>query len=119
MLTIKEIKENQDIMDCLNLEMTPEKAVALYLEWGSSWAHGRDFARSASDVSCYFTVDAWEKPVKLLLVRQSMVQGEIIGEVEAPLKIMEKELQAWGGRRGNYGISEELKDWLRNELALS
>ena len=42
MLSIEDIKENQEIMNCLNLEMTPEKAVALYLEWGSSWAHGRD-----------------------------------------------------------------------------
>ena len=60
MLSIEDIKENQEIMDCLNLEMTPEKAVALYLEWGSSWAHGRDFVRSDSDVSCYFTIDAWK-----------------------------------------------------------
>ena len=118
MLTMEEIKENQEIMNCLNLEMTSEKAVALYLEWGSSWAHGRDFARTESDVSCFFTVDAWEKPAKLLLMRQSMAEGETIGEVAAPRELMEKELQAWGGRRGNYGISEELKDWIRNELSL-
>jgi hypothetical protein len=116
---MEEIKVNRDIMDCLNLEMTPEKAVALYLEWGSSWAHGRDFVRSAGDESCYFTVDAWEKPAKLLLVRQSMADGEVIGEVAAPRELMEKELQAWGGRRGNYGISQELKDWIRTELGLS
>ncbi len=119
MLTLREIKEDREIMDCLNLEMTQEKAVALYLEWGSSWAHGRDFARSHSDVSCYFTVDAWEKPAKLLLVRQSMAEGEIIGQVDAPPELMEKELQGWGGRRGNYSISEELKNWIRKELALS
>jgi hypothetical protein len=119
MLTLQEIKENQEIMDCLNLEMTAEKAVALYLEWGSSWAHGRDFVRSDSDVSCYFTIDAWEKPAKLLLVRQSMAEGEIVGEVDAPSELMERELSTWGGRRGNYGIGEELKDWIRKELALS
>ncbi len=119
MITMKDIKEDQEIMDCLNLEMTPEKAVALYLEWGSSWAHGRDFVRSDSDVSCYFSVQAWEKPVKLILMRQTMAEGEIIGEVAAPPELMEKELQAWGGRRGNYGISEELKDWIRKELSLS
>jgi len=117
MLTIEEIKENQEIMDCLNLEMTPEKAVALYLEWGSSWAHGRDFVRSNSDVSCYFTIDAWEKPAKLLLIKQSMAEGEILGEVDAPRELVERELEAWGGRRGNYGISEMLKEWLRSQLS--
>jgi hypothetical protein len=117
MLTIEEIKENQEIMDCLNLEMTPEKAVALYLEWGSSWAHGRDFVRSNTDVSCYFTIDAWEKPAKLLLIRRSMAEGEILVEVDAPRELVEREVEAWGGRRGSYGISELLKEWIRSQLS--
>ena len=117
MLTIEEIKENHEIMDCLNLEMTPEKAVALYLEWGSSWAHGRDFVRSNTDVSCYFTIDAWEKPAKLLLIRRSMAEGEILGEVDAPRELVEREVEAWGGRRGSYGISELLKEWIRSQLS--
>jgi hypothetical protein len=116
MLTMKEIKENQEIMDCLNLEMTPEKAVALYLEWGSSWAHGRDFVRSASDVSCYFTIDAWKKPARLLLLRQSMTEAEVIGEVEVPVDLLAQEVESWGGRRGTYSISDDLKEWIRAQL---
>ena len=119
MLSIEDIKENQEIMDCLNPEMTPEKAVALYLEWGSSWAHGRDFVRSESDVSCYFTIDAWKAPAQLLLVRQSMAETEIVGEVDIPAALMKRELESWGGRRGTYGISEEVKNWFRNKLDLS
>jgi hypothetical protein len=117
MLTIEDIKENREIMDCLNLEMTPEKAVALYLEWGSSWAHGRDFVRSQSDVSCYFTLDTWEEPAKILLRRQSMAEGETIGELEVPSEILEREVRTWGGKRGTYGISEDLKDWIRSRLS--
>jgi hypothetical protein len=118
MLSLEDIKDNQEIMDCLNLEMTPEKAVALYLEWGSSWAHGRDFVRSDSDVSCYFTIDAWNNPARLLLVRQSTAAAEVVGEVEVPADLMKRELKSWGGRRGTYGISEEVKNWFRKELAL-
>lgn len=116
MLSMEDIRENGEIMDCLNLEMTPERAVALYLEWGSSWAHGRDFARSASDVSCYFTLDAWKTPAKIVLVRQSMAEDEILGEVSVPPDLIAKEVASWGGRKGTYGISEELKRWIRNEL---
>ena len=118
MLSMEDIKENKEIMDCLNLEMTPEKAVALYLEWGSSWAHGPDFARSKNDASCYFTLDAWKKPAKILLIRQSMAEGEVLGEVEVPPDVLEKEVESWGGRKGTYGISDELRDWISRELDL-
>jgi hypothetical protein len=119
MLSIEDIKKNQEIMNCLDVEMTSEKAVALYLEWGSSWAHGRDFVRSDSDVSCYFTIDAWETPAQLLLVRQSTAETEVVGEVKVPVDLMKRELESWGGRRGTYGISEAFKDWFRNKLDLS
>jgi hypothetical protein len=119
MLSMEDIRENAEIMGCLNLEMTSEKAVALYLEWGSSWAHGRDFARSASDVSCYFTVDAWKTPAKIVLVRQSMAEDEILGEVAVPPDLLAREVESWGGRKGTYGISEELKGWIRGKLDLS
>jgi len=116
---MEDIRENSEIMDCLNLEMTPEKAVALYLEWGSSWAHGRDFARSASDVSCYFTLDAWKTPAKIVLVRQSMAEDAILGEVSVPPDLIARQVASWGGRKGTYEIGEELKRWIRNELDLN
>lgn len=118
MLNMEDIKENEELMDCLNLEMTPEKAVSLYLEWGSSWAHGRDFVRSGSDVSCYFTIDAWKTPPQILLVRQSMAETEIVGEVEVPPELVDRELKSWGGKKGTYGISEEIRDWISSKLAL-
>ena len=119
MLSMEDIRKNGEIMGCLNLEMTPEKAVALYLEWGSSWAHGRDFARSTRDVSCYFTLDVWKTPAKIVLVRQGMAEDEILDEVEVPPDLLAREVASWGGRKGTYGISEELKGWIRNKLGLS
>lgn len=119
MLSMEDIRGNPEIMDCLNLEMTPEKAVAVYLEWGSSWAHGRDFARSVSDASCYFTLDVWKTPAKIVLVKQSMAGDEIIGEVAVPPDLLASEVASWGGRKGTYGISDELKGWIRSKLDLS
>ncbi|NIR17763.1 MAG: hypothetical protein GWN86_29220 [Desulfobacterales bacterium] len=46
-----------------------------------------------------------------------MAEGEILGEVDAPRELVERELEAWGGRRGSYGISELLKEWLRSQLS--
>ena len=116
MLSIEDIKADNEIMNCLDLEMTPERAVALYLEWGSSWSHVRDFVRSASDVSCYFAVDTWDEPAKLLLVRRSMAAGEIMGEVEVPPELVRREVEYWGGKKGTYEISEDLRAWLRLQL---
>ena len=48
-----------------------------------------------------------------------MAETEIVGEVEIPAALMKRELESWGGRRGTYGISEEIKNWFRKELALS
>ncbi|UCG14320.1 MAG: hypothetical protein JSU72_07630 [Deltaproteobacteria bacterium] len=117
MLTMEDLKADHDIMDCLDLEMTPERAVALYLEWGSSWAHGRDFVRSAGDVSCYFTVDTWEERAKILLIRRSTEDGELVGEVQVPKELVEREVDYWGGKKGTFGISEDLKEWLRSRLS--
>jgi hypothetical protein len=119
MLTIEDIRDNTEIIECLNLEMTPEKAVAIYLEWGAFWAHGRDFARSASDVTCYFTLDTWKRRAKILLVRQGTAEDEILGEVAVPADLLAQEVALWRGRKGTYGISEELKGWIRNKLDLN
>ena len=40
MLTLEELKNERDIIDDINWEMTPEEAVRLYLEWGNNWARG-------------------------------------------------------------------------------
>jgi hypothetical protein len=70
-------------------------------------------------VSCYFTIDAWEKPAQLLLIQQSTAEAKVVGEVEVPADLMKRELESWGGRRGTYGISEAFKNWFRNKLDLS
>jgi len=116
LLTIAEIKGNRGIMNCLNLDLTPERAVALYLEWGSSWAHGRDFVRSEGDVSCFFKIDAWEAPAKVLLVRQSISDETVLGEVEVPAELVARALDSWGRKRGTYGLTDELRGWLKREL---
>ena len=116
MLTIDDIKADQEIMSCLELDMTPEQAVSLYLEWGAFSKHGQGFVRSGEDTSCFFTVDTWESPARVLLVRQSMSRREEIDEVAVPQALVDQIVEYWGGRKGTYAISEELQRWIRDQL---
>ena len=116
MLTIREIGKDQEIMDCLDLEMTPEKAVALYLEWGAFSTHGQAFVRSSDDSTCFFTVDTWQEPARVFLVRQSISGREEIGEVEIPRELVDQVVQYWGGRKGTYAISSEMQEWIGDQL---
>ena len=96
--------------------MTSEKAISLYLEWGAFSVHGQDFARSGDDASCFFTVDAWKKPARVLLVRQTKSGREEIGEVDVPQSLVDRVLESWGGRKGTYNISDELQEWIGDHL---
>ena len=40
MLSLQDIRQDQDLINEIDWEMTPEKAVSLYLEWGNGWNHG-------------------------------------------------------------------------------
>ncbi len=116
MLTIGEIGKDQEIMDCLDLEMTSEKAVSLYLEWGAFSTHGQAFVRSGDEKTCFFTVDAWKEPARVFLVRQSVSGREEIGEVEIPRELVDEVVQYWGGRKGTYPISSGIQEWIRDQL---
>ena len=51
MLTLAEIRTNRTLANSIDWSMTPEKAVEMYLEWGTSWSRGNDFVSSTSDES--------------------------------------------------------------------
>ena len=48
-----------------------------------------------------------------------MAEDAILGEVAIPVALVAREVASWGGRKGTYGISEELKGWIGNKLGLS
>ena len=49
MLTLEELKQQSELIDEINWEMTPEEAVRLYLEWGNNWAHGDGYVIRSKD----------------------------------------------------------------------
>jgi hypothetical protein len=115
---VEELKAHREIVDRLDWEMTPERAVETYLEWGTGWARRDQFVRFADQQSLYFVIYDWEKPPQVTLIRRTMKEADEIAKIPAPAEMVQRAIKA-GGRKpgvGVYAISEELEEWLKQEL---
>lgn len=114
--SIREIVKDRRMLPLIAWDLHPFEAVARYLEWGSNWSRGLDHAKACNEECAYFKINAIEEPAKLLLVRQSHKNYEIIAEVEAPQELIDDSVKQFACRNAACGISEELKRWLRSEV---
>ena len=115
MLSLEDIKNNSELINAIDWDMTPEEAVTLYLEWGNNWSHGR-MVKSKKDVSYYFVVNTWETPPRIYLIRRDMELAEEMAAVDIPDEYRERFLKAVGHHPGVYSLGEELKRWLMEIL---
>lgn len=116
MLNLEQLKNNRDIINDVDWDMTPEEAVRLYLEWGNNWVHGKYVIRHDSDISLYFVVYAWDDPPVIYLIRRSMKDAEELAKIEMPADIKKRFMETTGCNKGVYAIDGEVKDWLRSQL---
>ncbi len=119
MLTIEEIKNDLDLINAIDWEMTPEEAVRLYLEWGNNWAGGNYVIRSKDDVSHYFIVNTWGEVPVLNLIRRNSEQAVELAVIDLPDSLKQDFLDSVGHNRGVYAIDDEIKKWLHLQLGLS
>jgi hypothetical protein len=115
---LNDLKAHRDIIDQIDWEMTPEKAVETYLEWGTGWARKDDFVRYRDQQSYYWVVYSWEQPLQATLVRRTTQEMEEIAAIPAPLELLQQAVFE-GGRKpgvGVYAIHEPLKHWLKTTL---
>jgi hypothetical protein len=115
---LKELKSNREILDLLDWEMTPEKAVETYLEWGAGWSRRGDFVQHLDQESLYFVIYSWEEPPQITLIRRNMREADEIAKIPAPEDLVRRAIEE-GGRKpgvGVYALTEELKQWLRTTL---
>lgn len=118
MWTTEELKAHREIIDRIDWEMTPEKAVETYLEWGTGWSRKDDFVRYVDQESLYFVIYSWESPPQVTLVQRTMKEANEIAGIPAPEEMILRAIHE-GGRKpgvGVYAITEELKQWLRARL---
>lgn len=116
MLDLAELKQQRDIIDTINWEMTPEEAVRLYLEWGNNWARGDGYViRSADDYTIYFVVNCWSKPYYIYLIKRNSEEAQELARFKLPEKFQKPVCEL----KGIYAPDEDLKAWLRKELDVS
>ena len=119
MMNLEQLKEERDLINNVDWHMTPEKAVEMYLEWGTGWVRGNDFVSSADDESIYFVIFDWEdKPTLATLIKRDVEGMEELAKIEIPEELF---LESWhldGKRPGGtvHPPSQRLKEWLCDEI---
>jgi len=79
-----ELRNNLEIANLIDWDMTPEEAVTLYLEWGNNWTHGKHLVRSKEDVSYYFVVNTWDDPPRIYVIRRNSEEATELAAIPMP-----------------------------------
>ena len=114
-MRLKDIKQNSDLLNAIDWEMTPEEAVRLYLEWGNNWARGNYVIRSKDDVTHYFVVNTWGKSPIIYLIRRNSEEAVELAKFDLP-DHLKTHIKANNTHKGIYALEGEAKKWLREEL---
>jgi hypothetical protein len=115
-MKLQDIKQNSDLLNAIDWEMTPEEAVRLYLEWGNNWARGNYVIRSKDDVTHYFVVNTWGKAPIIYPIRRNSEEAVELAEVDMPDHIKNRFFEANGHFKGVYPVEGEVKQWLQQQL---
>lgn len=115
MMTLEELRNNQDVIDEINWKMTPEEAVRLYLEWGNNWARGDGYViASKSDHTTYFVVNCWRKPYYIYLIKRNSDEAVELAQFELPAQFERDVCEL----KGVYALDDDIKAWLKKELGV-
>ena len=116
MMTLKELRDNHDVIDAIDWNMTPEEAVRLYLEWGNNWARGDGYViASKSDYTTYFVVNCWSKPYFIYLIRRNSDEAVELAQFELPEQFERDVCEL----KGVYALDDDIKAWLKKELGVA
>ena len=119
MRDFEQLKKQRDLVNSIDWNMTPEKAVEMYLEWGTSWVRGNDFVASAGDESIYFVLFDWIQPPMVTLIRRTVEGAEELGSFEVPEELFMESWQEDGVLPGGtvHPPNKALKQWLCDRIS--
>ena len=118
MMTLNDLKKDRNLINEIDWEMTPEKAVDMYLEWGAGWTRGHDFV-SGNDQSIYFVIFDWEESPMVTLIKRDMRGAEELAKIPVPADLFFEACAEDGMRPGGtvHRLNQKLKKWLSEELS--
>lgn len=116
MMRLKDIKKDQNLVDAIDWDMTPEEAVRLYLEWGNNWAGGNYVIRSKDDITHYFVVNTWGDHPVIYLIQRNSEEARELAKINIPDALRKRYIETNGNIKGVYSVEGEIRDWLREEL---
>ena len=116
MMELDDIRNNLEVINMIDWDMTPEEAVTLYLEWGNNWTHGKNFIKSKNDVSHYFVVNTWDDPPRIYLIRRNSEEAIELATIFMPEELKNRFLESVGHNKGVYAINDDVRAWLEKEL---
>jgi hypothetical protein len=102
----------------IDWEMTPEDAVAIYLEWGNNGYRGgyQNAVKGKEDHSHYFVVNTWgERPTVTLVYRNSDGAKEL-AMLPLPDPLAGSFMKDVYHHKGVYPVNAEVREWLEAEL---
>jgi hypothetical protein len=117
MKVLDQLKQDPDLIDEIDWDMTPEEAVRLYLEWGNNWAGGNYVIRSKGDETVYFVVSTWKESPMVYLIRRNSEEAKEVAAIQMPESIKKQFLKENGNLKGVYAVEGVVKEWLKRELA--
>lgn len=115
MKNIQEVMRNREIARLIDWDLHPFDAVTRYLEWGTNWSRGLSHAKSCNEESVYFKINAIRTPARLVMVRQSHSNYEILDEIEAPQELIDESVKEFACKNAACGLSQGLRKWLQAE----
>ncbi len=115
-MDIHEIKNDYDLVNSVDWEMTPEEAIALHLEWGPLRSQAYYNSRDQDNETVYFVINTWKRPPILTLVRRKGFDSEDLGNFRLPKNLEKEFMKGIGQYKGVYAVEGEVRDWLRKEL---
>ncbi len=116
MMGIEEIRNDHEMKNEIDWDMTPEEAVTRYLEWGNNWSHGKDLVRSKKDVSHYFVVNTWDDPPLVYLIRRNSEEAVELAKISLPEELRNHVLEWTGHNKGVYALTNEIRAWLEKKI---
>jgi len=114
----EELKSHREVVDQIDWNMTPEKAVETFLEWGTGWSRKEDYVRYEGQSAYYFVIYDWEKPLQATLIRRDTSNVDEVAKVDVPREMLLRAIEEAGRKPGVgvYAITDEIKDWLKDAL---